>query len=69
MDRSEFALAFGEYLAKQYSELYRRGVEIAVRETHCQPHSVLAFWYGVGYIQGYLSTTEISYLVNPTVIH
>lgn len=64
-----FEIAYGEYLKKTYPALYQRGIEAAVRTKECHPKSMAAFLYAVGYVEGFISTTEIAEMIGPKTIH
>ena len=69
MKRLLFEITYGEYLKKTYPVLYQRGIEAAVRKKECHPESMAAFLYAVGYIEGFISTTEIAEVIGPKSIH
>ena len=60
-----FDISYGKYLQKKYPDLYQEGIKIAIEKCHCHPKSMAAFLYAIGFIKGFLSTTEIANLLHP----
>jgi len=68
-DKLTFDAIYGKYLQKKYPGLYKKGIKFAVEKCHCHRESMAAFLYAIGFVEGFLSTTEIAQLIQPKTIH